>query len=236
MPQKKDILNELNEISTAVANLPNNNCLSNPPAGYFSSLSDSIMSKIADAENAQRINPFISPVTLSTEISPEIELNPVWGNISKTFPLESPGEMYFQNLKNNVLSRIADEQEVLLQSETRLQAPIVSLTQRNRRSFVMQWAAAAAIVVLVGLSTLFYFQNEPTSSNSVNLTAELPKIDDQELSAFIGDQPHEVITENSLANANTDDFDFHNLFSDVKDDEMKAYLQQDKLSNIVNLN
>ncbi|MFZ9661278.1 MAG: hypothetical protein ACO29O_05305 [Chitinophagaceae bacterium] len=229
-------MKELNEISTAVANLPGSNCLSTPPAGYFSSLPETIMAKIADAENTQGINPFISSVTPPSENVPEWEQSTIWGEISKESPLETPGELYFQDFKDNVLSRIAKEQKALLHLETAMETPIIPLYKKIPQKIFMQWAAAAAIVILVGISSLIYFQTDSVPANSMNLSAELPKIDDQELNAFIGEQPHEVLTESGLANVNSDEFESENLFSDVNDEEMKVYLQQDRLSHIVNLN
>jgi hypothetical protein len=97
--------------------------------------------------------------------------------------------------------------------------------------------AAAAIVVLVGVFSLFYLlsNNAQPSGVEVNLSAELPKLKSIELNTYLLNSPDDVPGE-ALPLASLDEIDFESLINEVNDKELSEFLKENPSLRIETLN
>lgn len=178
MTRNKDIINELREISPAVANLEPIN-LYTVPEGYFETLADVIKARVITKEN-------------------KTEESLVLDAAGKTMPLHIP-DGYFENLSNSILSKIKTQQEqtvtevlneispllagisnanvytvpagyfesisnkLLQQVSEKKQSKVISFI--SQRGWV-KYAAAASVVVLMAFGINFFFSKSNAQLDS----------------------------------------------------------------------
>jgi hypothetical protein len=178
MTRNTNILNELKEISPAVANMEAINPYT-VPAGYFETLADEIMAKIlargSETEDspvigvAGKVMPMDVPAgyfeTLSDSILAKIktqqeqtaseelnEISPVLAGLTKTNVYTVP-DGYFEHISDKQLALVSE----------RKQAKVVSLfTQRSW----MKYAAAASVIVMLAFGINFFFSNSGSQLES----------------------------------------------------------------------
>lgn len=169
MPVKAEILNELMEISPLLAGIARVN-LYTVPEGYFEGLEASVLSLIKTDDNPTVLqgiamkNPMQAPQgyfdSLANSILEKIKagqaqtadeelrsLSPMLYSIDKVNVFKIPTG-YFENLTDNLLNKVSPKEE----------AKIISFSKRKTVSW-MRYAAAAAVIGLVGLISFFVLHN-----------------------------------------------------------------------------
>lgn len=209
MLNRTDILNELKGISPAVEKLPFAPVFT-VPEGYFTHFSGLLMEKIRKAE--------------SDSIEAELEaISPLLaGSLTKKMPYSLP-EGYFATA-NPALQSPKEERA----------APVVPMFPVRKSRMLY---AAAAVVILLGIFTLFYKLNTGSQPSDINfsITAELPKVDAKEIDAYLQYAPEDVPAE-PLSLANLEDIDFEGVINDVNDKELKEFLVENPSIKIETLN
>lgn len=244
MAQKDNILQELNELKSTLANLPAQNVYS-VPAGYFDGLASQVLNRIKAME----------ATTASEEIG---YLSPILSNISKQMPYSVPAG-YFEELdlehitKENDTLSAKGELETLspllagLKKEMPYQVPqgyfdnlapaipadedqsatkVVSLGSRKW----FRYAAAAVMVgVIATIAVMVISRNANPQGQSLaryekKLNKEIKKMSDKELDDFI--QYTEAGLEgNENVKSNSPD-DVKELLKDVPVEELKEFLEE----------
>ena len=174
MSVKAEILNELMEISPALAGLERVNPYT-VPVGYFEGLGASILTLVKEDEEPSLLqglatkNPMQAPegyfdnlagsildkikakqnVTVDDELR---DLSPMLYTMDKANVYEVPTG-YFETLSNELLNKVSPKEE----------AKIISFTQRKSITW-MRYAAAAVVIGLVGMIALFIFRNGTITS------------------------------------------------------------------------
>lgn len=227
MNKRQPIINELKEISLAVANLSENNVFS-VPANYFDNLANEISSKIRTniLFSSTKTNPYITPkgyfrqfeqklihvITNQTpkNISVENELEdiaPLLNTINKKTVYTVP-QNYFATEK--VLAAKPSEAKI-----------VKGFFGRK----ITLYAAAAIITAFAGLGIVKFIQNSAT----VDVNKEIAKRTDDELSTFLEETTY---AETNTTNNSTETDSDLNLFENTSTEEIKAYLQKADLAEI----
>ena len=179
MPNKKEILNELKEISPLLCTIENDNPLT-VPSQYFEQLSSNILSAIKkDALATEEITAFdfgsipaisrdlpdnyfesLSGRILSTikrdELIEELNAYPLLLSLKGKNVFTIPQD-YFENIAIEISEKIANENS----------GKVVSINRGKVISMKSTWwkaAAAAVIAGVVAVSSYFVLDNNPTST------------------------------------------------------------------------
>ncbi len=235
MPSNQHILNELNEISQTVANLPDLPVFT-VPENYFAEFPEKLMSIIR--EDAKDETNLISPLL---------------GGIKRTTPFSVP-EGYFSSLERNLTKLVAAESEhlsvspmalseskgsatkpetVVLPKSVSVEATgenvsgrVISISPARQ---VYRFAMAAAVAGIIGLSAWFYVhQEEEKPVAQVNINAELPKVSEKEMSEFLLTAPDMPQAE-TLQLAGLENLDIEEMLKDVNENELKEYVKDEQV-------
>jgi hypothetical protein len=223
------ILNELKEISPAVANLNRRNIYT-VPSGYFLGLAERILTHVKlNSENSTLSaselpfkvpqnyfeglsNEILSKVrqqnTTRSEVEMELaEIAPLLNTISKT-PVYTVPQGYFDNLKIR-----KDEGK----------ARVVTMSRTNR---IIKYAAAATITGLVALGGLFYANND---KNDGSITADtqfnqqqVKQLSDEEIVNYL--DKNSVATDITQTN-NNEEKQLIQYTKELTDEEILDYLK-----------
>lgn len=176
MTRNSTILNELKELNSKLADAPVSNIYA-VPDGYFSALVSNVISRIKTMQAA--------------DVSEEVQLPPVFENISKEMPYSVPDE-YFEKLQENILKAIhsnngletAEEELAALSpllSGLKKKIPYtvpqgyfenLSLKENKQKAKVISLAhrrmfryiAAAVVTGIIVLAGLLVFNNKGTTA------------------------------------------------------------------------
>jgi hypothetical protein len=208
MPRNQHILNELNTISQTVANIPDVPVFT-VPENYFAQFPEKLMSKIR--EDAQYETSLISPLL---------------GGLERKTPFSVP-DGYFSTLEEQ------------LQKSARLEnftepAPVITMYRKRQ---VWKLSVAAMVAGIIGISAWFFYQQEITSTPSlqVNINAELPGVSEEEMTDFLLSVP-EMPQAETLQMAGLDNLNVEDMLKDIQEVELQDYvkempdLQPDKLN------
>jgi hypothetical protein len=240
----QDELNGLNSDLPANANQPPLSV----PEGYFDGLAAAVLARVkagaeisAAAEIAElspllagisRTMPYEVPESFfqsNLEMLPflvsEQEESALLSLIEKEMPYEVP-QGYFASLPEQILAKVAE--------------PTAKVIPMVRRKW-MRMMAAAVMIGIITLSGIFYFRSNNnnndgatnnnttvTTAATVPVTVELKKASTEELNNFISDIDVSTATDKTQATASNSKphKDTKNLFEDVSDEELKAFLSQ----------
>ena len=206
------IQNELNELNSILAGIPNTNIYTVPdgyfeamlqdilhtvhqpspfmnsntdiPTGYFEGLADVIMNKIKDASATEAAE---SPLLLSLKSLPTYEVPPGYfeGFSAETMDrintpaAESEGSTWLHALKNNNTYSVPQRYFNGLATDiiSKLPVPAKVIVMRKRSSF-FNYAAAAVITGLLGLSLVSVLNNKNTDTTQVQTAMVESNIDE----------------------------------------------------------
>jgi hypothetical protein len=231
METRETILQELKDISPAVANLGTVNVFS-VPAGYFDQLPAAILSKI-NAETVDfrgRSAPFSVPAGYFdhlagnildkikvAEQSVEAELAgiaPLLNTISKKQVYTVP-EGYFESLELTI--------------PLKLDKPSARVFSFGKTKRVMQYAVAACTAGILVIGAWFYTnKNTGTDETSVsyidvkrmNIASELDKLSETEIASYLETTPNVGYAMNISA----EEIDFDEYLDAASDEEINEYL------------
>lgn len=230
METRENILQELKDISPVVAGLGTANLFS-VPAGYFDQLPAIILSRVnAEPADFGRSHPFKIPAgyfdqladnilqTIKrTEQSVEEELNelaPILNTISKKPVYTVPGG-YFESLE--------------LAIPLKLSKPAAKVIGFGKTKRVMQYAVAActAGILIAGafLFTRSNTQEQPISYKdavNMNVSGELDKLNETEISSYIESTPNIGY----VMNVSADEINIEEYLNAASDEEIDAYLNE----------
>jgi hypothetical protein len=235
MTQRDNILQELKELESSLANLPSQNIYT-VPTGYFEGLAAQVLNKIKALEAA----------TASDELS---FLSPSLNNISKEMPFAVPSG-YFEGLNEKVMQVISQDNDQTAKEElealspllsglkkempysipagyfdslkTKQETKVVSITSRKW----FRYAAAAMIVGVVATAALLISNNSSNPEKSLarfvkKLDKEIKKTSDKELTEFV------ELTEASKDMVFYDNReDVKELLKDVPAAELQEFLEE----------
>lgn len=226
------------------------------PQGYFNSLADSIMNRIKAAEagtpqeelsqlspvlsKIEKTIPYTKPVGYFEElpenviagakavdfVNEELEnLSPLMSSFKNKQVYEVPAN-YFDNLADGVLSK--------LQAQT---AKVVSVSFRKR---VLKYAAAAVITGIIAMSAWMYISKDTiiipeTASNQI--PTEIKALSDSTLMSFENSNTLSLIE--ITDDASIDDLatnDINDLLTDLPDETLQQYLEEDAADNSTLIN
>jgi hypothetical protein len=241
MTNKENILQELNELKSTLANVTKQTVYT-VPAGYFDGLIAQVLNRIKalDAINANE------------EIS---YLSPSLDNISRDMPYTVPGG-YFEGLAENILKIVRENNdhqsaqeeletlspllsglskkvpytvpqgyfENLGKKENKPAAKVISLTHRN-------WFKYAAAAVVTGFIVLtgFLFFNSPKSVDPVEqpyawVKKNIKKVDKADIDEFVKLADEELFNQSSIATGPVKSVEIIELMKDVSDKEIQEFL------------
>jgi hypothetical protein len=207
MLKKADISSELKAISPVVEKLPIEPVFT-VPEGYFAQFPEKLMQRIRKEENQ--------------DVSAELEeISPLLAaRLTRKMPFTLP-DGYFS-------------ETILPTAAEKPQAPVLPMypVKRNRILY-----AAAAMAALVGLFSLFYLvnHNQQEALPTVNVSAELPKLNASELNSYLLTSPDDDQAE-PLSLAGLEEIDFESLIDEVNDKELSEFLIENPSLRIETLN
>lgn len=245
MTRDKNIVSELNELNSVLANVPAHTVYS-VPEGYFGSLPAIVLGRIRamQAENA------------GVEIS---QLSNLLSNLSREMPFTVPAG-YFEGLAASVLSSIKNSaRELSAEEETGSISPLLgSLKKQNpysvpegyfeqlrvhpvaatnqtgakvvsliNRSW-FRYAAVAVVSGLIAVTGLLYFNNKGTGKAPLaKFTRDVKKMDEQQKETLI-DFIDAGMNGKETAKLNTDNKskEIRDLLQDVPEEELKDFQEQ----------
>lgn len=231
MTQRDNILQELKELESSLANLSSQNIYT-VPNGYFEGLATEMLNRIKALEAANA----------SDELS---FLSPTLSNISKENPFIVPAE-YFEGLEGKMLQLVSQDKNQTAKEEletlspllsglkketlysipagyfdslqTKQETKVVSITSRKW----FRYAAAAMIVGIVALATLLINNSQKSFDRfEAKVDKEIKKASDKELIEFA------ELTETSkdLAINDTKE-DIKESLKDVPAAELQEFLEE----------
>ncbi|MCC6289329.1 MAG: hypothetical protein IT249_15730 [Chitinophagaceae bacterium] len=215
MKQALDIVAELKEISALVAGIEKNNLFS-VPEGYFSEFPEKILKHIYN-------NGIYSSAKEEIEI-----LSPFLASLKHNQPFSLP-DNYFDNLK----SQISTEEETL--------TPVRSISSKSKW---IKYAVAAAITGFIGISAIFFINNNFTKNHSGVAAAQnnkhtdddFNKISDDALEGYLSGMPEKSASIDSVettfydvAVLDLDDKRLSNILHEIPDEDLIVYAQDPSL-------
>ncbi len=246
MTQKDNILQELSELKSSLANITPENIYT-VPVGYFDGLAAQVLNRIKAMET----------VNAAEELG---YLSPMLSNISKQMPYAVPAG-YFEGFAEKAIQSVheindyqtaKEELETLSPllsglnkqmpyavpqgyfenlakkintEETRPVAKIISITSLKW----FRYTAAAAITGIIFLAGFSYFSNEkvPGGKALAKFTRDIKKMDDKQKDNLInfidagmnGDETAQINTDNKTE-------EVKNLLQGVSDEELKDFQEQ----------
>lgn len=238
MNNRNTIKNELNELNSGLdAHLDPTPY--SVPEGYFENLAASLLAKVKGEE----------PVSASEEIA---QLSPLLAGISKELPYSVP-DGFFQDTLEGLKAFTSENEESLVLSFADRQMPyevpagyfadlpeqvLEKLNHRPAKLVPMgrRWmrlAVAAVFTGLIALSGILYFNNRAshsinTGAPSVPVAVQLKKVSTEELNEFIKNTTIDITDDKAQVTAKnrSSKKETRQLFNDVSDKELEAFLNQ----------
>lgn len=245
MTQRDNILQELKELDSRLANVASQNVYT-VPKGYFDSLTDQVMFRIRALEAN-------NPADELNALSPQL------GKLSKEMPYSLPKD-YFETLTDNVLKTIQtgglsskDELAAIspllssLKKETPYSVPegyFESLSPTRREEEVQpslkvvslfsrtwfRYAAAAVVagIIILASISLFTSEKEPGGKALAKFTRDVKKMDEQQKDDMI-DFFDAGLDGKETAQVNTDaknSQEVKELLEGVSEEELKDFQEQ----------
>lgn len=230
MNSRKNIKDELHELGSQLPQDAGGSPYS-VPEGYFDGLAGSVMAKI-NARNA---------VSAKEEIQ---QLSPLLASLPRTMPYTIPGD-YFQSTIESVPALTSNEDSLVLSfidkgmpyevpvgyfaglpDKILAKVPVPRARVVSMRKKWMRMAVAAAITGMVALGGIFYFsgKNEIPVDSPQWVAKELKNVSDKEIDEFVNTT--EVISSSNITAMNKPvrTNDTEELFEDVTDRELEAFL------------
>lgn len=246
MTPRENIIHELNELKSSLANASHRDVYQ-APAGYFEGLADQLLKRVKALE--------------AGSVSEELEhFSPLLNSISKDMPYSVP-EDYFSTLEKELHQTIASGSEQTAQEELEILSPLLS-GLKNQSTFTVpggyfenlqpavhgdrtaseaklvsitsrKWFRYAAAAVVVGFVATIGFlalnkENtiDPETKSYAWVKSNLKKVSTDDINEFV-----------ELAKAETADVvkpgtkeDISNLLKDVSDNEIQEFLNDTELA------
>lgn len=179
------------------------------PAGYFTELTDNVVSgaKAIDFVNEELEN-----------------LSPVMAALRDKEVFAAPAG-YFDQLPVQILDRVKKMAEP---------AKVVSISFRRK---VMQYASAAAVIGIVVMAA-WWFTGKPDTTVPDPVAAKVETISEDELQRYLDDQSVPLPVDQLAVNtkAEIDASNMTDMFQDVSDEEIQKYLEQNMLTKNIATN
>lgn len=227
MNKRQQILDELKEISLAVANLSENNFFS-VPANYFDNLANEISSKI-------RMNALFSTIKTNPYNTPKGYFTQFEQKIMDQLISQTPKNISVENELKEIapLLNAIDKKSIYTIPQGYFDVEKVLPTKPSEakvikgffRKKITMYAAAAIITAFAGLGVVRFMQN----SHSVDVNKEITKRTDDELSNFLEETTYAETNTTNTTNESENDL---NLFENTSTEEIKEYLQKADLVEI----
>ena len=233
MNSRNTIQDELNELNSGL-NTNSNNTPYSVPEGYFEGLAASVLAKIKGE----------MPVSASEEIA---QLSPLLAGISRKSPYSVPDDYFQSNIdslntftseseESLVLSFIDKEMphrvptgyfanlpEQILEKVSGRDSKVIPLMKRKW----MRLAVAAMVTGIIAISGIVYFNNRGgNTAPAGDPTVAVKKASTQELNDFLKTTTLVDVNDMSKTTATTPKTERKNLFNDVSDKELQAFLNQ----------
>jgi hypothetical protein len=243
MTNRENILQELNELKSMLANVTPQNVYT-VPVGYFDGLIDQVMSRIKalETKNAAEEVGFLSP-----------SLN----NISRQMPYVVPPG-YFEGLAENIMNLVhqssdyqtAKEEletlspllsglkktipysvpegyfETLGENRNRPAAKVISITHRSW----FKYAAAAVVTGVIVLAGFIYFNSrnsvDPVEQPYAWVKKSIKKVDKADIDAFVKLADEELNNQASVVSNPVKPEEIKELMKDVSDKEIQDFLDE----------
>lgn len=244
METRSTILNELNGISSAVAQV-GTTLPYQVPDGYFEGLAQAILQRIKTeglnaAQEVETLSPLLAglnkkmPFSVPDDYFTELSGNVVGGVkaidfVHEELEIMSPmmqelrhknvyevPQGYFENLAANVLGKVAE----------RKPAKLVSMNAGRR---LMRYAVAAVITGAIAIGGWFYFNNEGTTGADPQVATAIEKISDdskvseEEMANYLETETLPVAI-NTAANEEMDATDLKEMLADATEDELQQFI------------
>jgi len=220
------------------------------PEGYFEGFAQGLMARIkagagkeagAGAENAAAsplpegvdtelaaLSPLLAQLRhIGTYQAPDgyfEEISPILALTRGKNPYSVP-EKYFHQLPAEIEARVGEPLE-------KQQGKVITLGSRRTNWWKYSAAAVVAgLIVTIGWLRL-HVSGGDSHPVSVDITATLPKVSDQELQNFLADQDTTLAQPtNNTATLDFNDGNVRSLLGDVPDGELKQYMEEHGGSN-----
>lgn len=246
MTQKDNILQELNELNSSLANLVSKNIYT-VPVGYFEELADQVLGRIKATE--------------ATNATDElVHLSPLLSKLSKKMPYSVP-QGYFEGLEESLISSVQvsgqsarEELEKLspllssLNKEMPYSVPqgyfenlaIKPVTEKNKAGIKVipigsrKWIrfAAAAIITGIILTAGFFFINQdkvdPNADSHTWVKKSIKKVSTDKLDEFIELTEEEKSVQGTIASVEKTQ-DIKELIKDIPENEIQSLLNDTEL-------
>ena len=241
MTNKENILQELNELNSSLANITPLNVYT-VPAGYFDILITQVLNRIKALE----------ALSADDELG---YLSPSLKNISREMPFAVP-QGYFEGLAENTLELVRESNEYqsakeeletlspllsglskkmpytvpqgyfedLGKKENKPAAKVVSITHRSW----FKYAAAAVVTGFIVLAGVLFF-NSPKSVDPVEqpyawVKKNIKKVDKADIDAFVELADKEFFNQSAVATGPVKPAEIKELMKDVSDKEIQDFL------------
>ena len=227
MSNNNIILNELQNLSAAVANVDRRNVYS-VPFGYFNSLAEQVLRNVQQLEShfpEEPSNPFKVPQGYFEGLSNEILGKVKVGNSSLS---EIEKELNEVAPLLNTISKVSVYKvpqgffETFTTIPYMKQAKVMSVGRIGR---FVRYAAAAAITAIMALGGFFYFNSEHTTSYAESgfNQQEVKKLSETEIIEYLNNNPS--ATEVSFTNKKAED-EFKKYTKQLTEEEIDNYLKE----------
>lgn len=248
MNNRNTIKSELNELNSGL-DAHSDATPYSVPEGYFENLAASVLAKIKGEE----------PVSASEEIA---QLSPLLAGISRNLPYSVPDGFFEDNLEGlkaftseseeSLVLSFVDRQmpyevpagyfanlpEQVLEKLSHRPAKLVPIRRRWTRL-----AVTAMLTGLVALSGILYFNNRASHSTnegaaSVPVAVQLKKVSTEELNEFIKNAAIDITDDKAQVTAKnrSPKKETRQLFNDVSDRELEAFLNQMPTEEEIDIN
>lgn len=215
MTRSNDIVNELKELNSRLADMPRHMPYY-VPQGYFEVLNENVLDTIRLAYAPEptfsigKNMPFEMPQGYFESLAANV-LNKAASElpIDKPTPYTVPAG-YFENLPQQVLQRAKDENK-----QTTKIIPLGNRIWKNVR-----WAAAAVLMIGLGLGGYNIYNNQKEPSISAQLAA-LPQ---DAINDYIVQHIDEFDTDMLVSNLSTEGL--HNLTNEISEQDILNYLDE----------
>ncbi len=243
MAQSNNILQELQELNSRLAELGNENCYT-VPSGYFDGLTETILQRI----KAMNANNAVEELNI---------LSPSLNSISKEVPYKVPAG-YFDGLAERAMRSIhesnqyetADEEiETLspLLSSLKKQNPYtvpqgyfenISLTPVKKEAKVIsftkqswfRYAVAAAVIGIITLTGILLFGKKNEERRLARfenrLNREIKTMSDDDLKDFVQYTDAGLTGEEKVSNNNNNTDEIKELLKDIPESELKEFIEE----------
>ncbi len=244
MSRNPDILNELNNISPAVANLNHINVLQ-APEHYFDNFAGEVLKRIKamEASSASEELQILSPMLCKMDKSIPYDLEPLYFDML-------PGEI-LENIKNQIQHSVTQELEELspilskMERKSPLSVPdgyfesltpnvpigmngnrLAKIISISRRKW-LNYAAAAMITGFMAISAWLIFNDRGEGAKNkatVNIEEELKSSTDSEMLKYLESTPSAPVED--IPFADLEEVDAETILEDLPDNVLQRYLQE----------